>query len=140
MYNVVIIIGCITEQETDEDSWDEESCSSEDEQTVTAVEPACKKISEEEKIAKDLLQWVTTFLLIWQTAFNISGRALSALLFFLGRFLHVLAKLSSLPLLAVIAKLFPSSLYQANKLLGLTKDTFSILCRLWTLLFHIQAV
>ena len=125
LYNVVIIIGCITEQETDEDSWDEESCSSEDEQTVTAVEPACKKISEEEKIAKDLLQWVTTFLLIWQTAFNISGRALSALLFFLGRFLHVLAKLSSLPLLAVIAKLFPSSLYQANKLLGLTKDTFS---------------
>lgn len=51
--------------------------------------------------------------------------------FFLGRFLHILAKLSPLPLLAVIAKLFPSSLYQANKLLGLTKDTFStyVVCR-----------
>lgn len=52
LYNVVIIIGCMTEQETDEDSWDEESCSSEDEQTVTAVEPACKKVSEEEKNCK----------------------------------------------------------------------------------------
>ena len=74
---------------------------------------------------RDLILWVTTFFFLWQSAFNISGRALAALLSFVGKFILVLARLSALPIVALLSSLFPSSLHRAKKLVGISKDSFS---------------
>lgn len=63
---------------------------------------------------------------MWQSVFNISGRALASLLVFLGRLLGVLARITTSPLVNAMAMVFPKSTYIAHKLLAIPKHSFTV--------------
>ena len=64
----------------------------------------------------------------WQAAFNISHQAMQQLLMFLGRFFHVLAKVTFSPVLSYLAPAFPASLFLTRKYLHLHDkfDTYAV--------------
>ena len=123
LYNYPLPLECNQSDESDDSDntvWDDDT-----ESENETVEPHVIANDGNHQHALQLIKWITTFLLLWQTAFNVTSRAMASLLGFLGKLFQTLAQLSGSPLLLLIARLFPASLYRSQKILGLSEDSFT---------------
>ena len=75
-----------------------------------------------ESTTNSMLKWILLYLFLWGTTYNVSANALQNLISFLGYVLHHISQYS--PFLAVLATIFPISLYLARKYFDLEKDNF----------------
>ena len=115
--------GC-NQDETDEDCWEDQTESEDDTRPATGVDASADiKVNQH---ALHLITWTTTFLLMWQSAFNISGRAIASLLAFVGKFLVVLSRITSSPVIGLMAKLFPATLYGAHSHVNISEQSFTV--------------
>ena len=85
-----------------------------------------------------LAHWIVIFFTTWASYFNISATALDSVMHFMYAFFEICGQ--SIPAFAILASLFPTSLYTLYKAQGTTKDAFTkyIVCTICHTLYEMN--